>query len=280
MYRRRLQLLCIHQMQILYYAVNRKKSELPITLNSNHKESCVLIMYKNVFCFTSSNITICLFLALSVTVLCPVSIIRDSGGEPQIFEVGPNSTPQIKNSTYENSSLGISIEHPVNWKPFEKTSAATNSNVVEFVPFVESEHDPLTPFFSISVENLEEVKVSQKVGDEAASTIDSNNNNALGILTKRNLELAESLPDFNIVELNGTSFLSGIPAYRIVYTFADPGSPLLPLFESMNIWAVKDDKAYTISYSAPDSEFSNYFQIIQNMIDSFIIGDRFFYNRR
>jgi hypothetical protein len=181
--RRRLQLLCVHQMQILYYAVNRKKSELPITLNSNHKESCVLIMYKNVFCFTSSNITICLFLAMSVTVLCPVSIIRDSGGEPQIFEEGPNSTPQIQNSTYENSSLGISIEHPVNWKPFE-TSAATNANVVEFIPFVESEHDPLTPFFSISIEDLEEVKVSQNVvGDEAASPIDFNNNNALGVLT-------------------------------------------------------------------------------------------------
>jgi hypothetical protein len=51
---------------------------------------------------------------MSVTVLCPVSIIRDSGGEPQIFEEGPNSTPQIKNSTYENSSLGISIEHSTN----------------------------------------------------------------------------------------------------------------------------------------------------------------------
>jgi len=233
----------------------------------------MFIMDKSIFCFASSSIAMCLFLALLVILLYPISFIPGAGGEPQIFEVGPNSISTIKNSTYENSSLGISIEHPGNWKPFEKTSTATNANVVEFVPFVESEHDPLTPFFSISVEKLEEVKVSQKVGDEAASTIDSNNNNALGILTKRNLELAESLPDFNIVELNGTSFLSGIPAYRIVYTFADPGSPLLPLFESMNIWTVKDDKAYTISYSAPNSEFSNYFQIIQNMIDSFIIGN-------
>jgi len=251
-----------------------KISGLPITLNSNHKQSYALIMYSSAFYFTSSNITVCLFLALSVIVLYPVSIIRDAEGGPQIFEVGLNSTPTIKNSTYENTSLGISIEHPVNWKPFEKTSTATNANIVEFIPFVESEHDPLTPFFSISIEELEDVKVSQNVaGDEAASAIDFNNNNALGILTKRNLELAKSLPDFNIVELNSTSFLSRIPAYKIVYTFADPGSPLLPLFESMNIWTVKDDKAYTISYSAPDSEFSKYFQIIQNMIDSFIIGN-------
>ncbi|MGH9985572.1 MAG: PsbP-related protein [Nitrososphaeraceae archaeon] len=212
-------------------------------------------------------------MALSVIVLYPVSIIHDAEGEPQIFEVGLNSTPTIKNLTYENSSLGISIEHPVNWKPFEKTSTATNANVVEFIPFVESEHDPLTPFFSISIENLKEVKVPQKVQDESPSRMGSNNDSMLEVLTTRNLELAKSLPDFNIVELNGTSFLSGIPAYKVVYTFADPGSPLLPLFESMNIWTVKDDKAYTISYSAPDSEFSNYFQIIQNMIDSFVIGN-------
>jgi hypothetical protein len=226
-------------------------------------------MDKFIFCFTPSSIAMCLFLALSLILLYPISFIPGAGGEPQIFGPNPNST--IKNSTYENSSLGISIEHPANWKPFEKTSAATNSNVVEFVPFVESEHDPITPFFSISIEDL--VTVSQKVRDEGVSGIDFNSNNTLEILTKRNLELAKSLPDFNIVELNSASSLSGIPAYKIVYTFADPGSPLHPLFESMNIWTVKDDKAYTISYSAPYSEFSNYFQIIQNMIDSFIIGN-------
>jgi hypothetical protein len=44
----------------------------------------------------------------------------------------------------------------------------------------------------------------------------------LEVLTTRNLELARSLPDFNIVELNRTSILSGSPAYEIEYTFADP----------------------------------------------------------
>jgi hypothetical protein len=228
-------------------------------------------MYKSIFCFITSNITVYLILSLSVGVLYHIDIIPDSEGKSQIFEVDLNSTSTIKNSTYENSSLGILIKHPVNWKPFEKISAATNANVVEFIPFVESEHDPLTPFFSISIEDLEKVKVSQKVGDGSALDTRINDNSALEVLTKRNLELAKSLPDFNIIELNHTSILSGIPAYKIVYTFADPGSPLLPLFESMNIWTVKADKAYTISYSAPEPEFSNHLEIIQNMIDSFII---------
>lgn len=108
---------------------------------------------------------------------------------------------------------------------------------------MESEHDPLTPFFSISIEDLDEVRMSQKLGNESELSIGSNNSNALKVLTERNLELAKSLPDFDIVRLNSTSTLSGIHAYKIVYTFADPGSPLLSLFESMNIWTAQDDKA-------------------------------------
>ncbi|MGH9975665.1 MAG: hypothetical protein ACRD8Z_07495, partial [Nitrososphaeraceae archaeon] len=176
-------------------------------------------------------ITKSLFLSLPVIVLYSISILPDAGAEPQIFEVSLNSTSTIKNSTYENSTLGIQIEYPANWKPFEKMSAGTNANVVEFIPFVESEHDPLAPFFSISIEDLEEVKGSQKVGNESAPGIGSNSS-ALNMLTERNLELAKSLPDFDLVRLNNTSILSGIPAYEIVYTFADPGSPLHPLFES------------------------------------------------
>ncbi|MGH9926768.1 MAG: PsbP-related protein [Nitrososphaeraceae archaeon] len=210
-------------------------------------------------------------MSLSVGVLYHIGIISDLEGESQIFEVGLNSTSTVKNSTYENSSLGISIKHPVNWKPFEKISAATNANIVEFIPFVESEHDPLKPFFSISIEDLEKAKVSQTVGNESALGTRINNYSVLEVLTKRNLELAKSLPDSNIIELNRTSILSGIPAYKMIYTFADPGSPLLPLFKSMNIWTVKDDKAYTISYSAPEPEFPNHLETIQNMIDSFVV---------
>lgn len=228
-------------------------------------------MHRGIFWSAHSNmLTGCLFLFLSVTVLYSISIIPDAEAQPQIFEVGLDSNSTIKNLSYENSTLGIQIEYPANWKPFEKTSTATDATVVEFIPFVESEHDPLTPFFSISIEDLEEVMVSKKGGNESTSVIGFNSS-ALKALTERNLELAKSLPDFNIVGLNSTSILSDIPAYKIVYTFADPGSPLVQLFESMNIWAVQGDKAYTISYSAPESEFSNHLQTIQNMIDSFTI---------
>lgn len=78
---------------------------------------------------------------------------------------------------------------------------------------------------------------------------------------------------YSFTTWNRRAILSGIPAYKIVYTFADLGAPLVQLFESMNIWVVQGDKIYTISYSAPESEFSNHLQTIQNMIDSFVIKD-------
>ena len=51
-----------------------------------------------------------------------------------------NSTKFI---TYKNSSLGIQILHPVSWKPIEKSTS--RGQVVEFIPIVENEHQPLMP---------------------------------------------------------------------------------------------------------------------------------------
>jgi hypothetical protein len=76
-------------------------------INHNHISYCVFIMDKCIFCFTPSSIAMCLLLALSVILLYTISFIHGAEGEPQIFEVGPNSNSTIRNSTYENSSLGM-----------------------------------------------------------------------------------------------------------------------------------------------------------------------------
>jgi hypothetical protein len=149
--------------------------KLTITLYSRRQQSC-RIMYQNIFCSASSNrITTYLTVSLSTIILYSLGVIPGAQGEPQMFVVGIqynngalNSTSPIKTISYENSSLGIRIEHPANWKPFEKTSATTNATIIEFVPFVESEHDPLTPFFSISIEDLEAIEASLKDEEESA----------------------------------------------------------------------------------------------------------------
>ena len=44
-------------------------------------------------------------------------------------------------------------------------------------------------------------------------------------------------------------------------------------FETLQIWTVKDGKAYIIKYTATPANYANYKPIIQNMINSFDIGN-------
>jgi hypothetical protein len=57
----------------------------------------------------------------------------------------------------------------------------------------------------------------------------------------------------------------------LIFTFADPGSPLHPVYESMIVWAIKEGRVYNISCTAEKSAFLNYLPTIQDMIDSFAI---------
>jgi hypothetical protein len=123
-----------------------------------------------------------------------------------------------------------------------------------------SEHDPLTSFMTVSVENL-------------SGTI-----RTLDVLTKQNVDLAnKTLPNFQLIESNITT-LANNPAYKIISTFTNsrPGDddPLRsPQFQTMTIWTIKGGRIYTISYSQIPSEFSRYLPIIQKMIDSFEITE-------
>jgi hypothetical protein len=54
----------------------------------------------------------------------------------------------------------------------------------------------------------------------------------------------------------------------MVYTFADPGTSSYQIYESMRVWAIKDDKIYTISFTANETAFPNYLPTVQSMIDS------------
>jgi hypothetical protein len=143
----------------------------------------------------------------------------------------------------------------------------------EFIPVVESEHQSHTPFFNIVIENVNDTVVSNDTERKFTNGQDIIDN-ALVPLIKRDITKHDEIfPEFDIIELGRTLFPSDIPAYRIVYTFTDPGILSYPIYESMRIWAIKEDKVYTISVAANESAFPSYLPTIQNMIDSIeIIG--------
>lgn len=158
-----------------------------------------------------------------------------------------NSTKFI---TYKNSSLGIQVLHPVSWKPVEKSTS--RGQVVEFIPVVENEHQPLMPFVTLSLEKA------------------TDNISNLNSLTNQNLQIAKSMPGFHMINSSDIA-LSGVPAHKIIYTFNSP-VPMPSEFQSMNIWTVKGNTAYTISYSESKSEYLTHIPAIEKMVKSFAIA--------
>jgi photosystem II reaction center protein PsbP len=152
---------------------------------------------------------------------------------------------------YKNSRLGIQVLHPLLWKPIEKNTTR-GGQVVEFIPAVESEHQPLMPFVTIAIE-----KMQKKTGD-------------LNSLTKQNLEIAKGIPRFHIMNSSNTE-LSGVPAHKIIYTFTSPPTPMPSDFQSMNIWTIKNNIVYTISYSEAKTEYLKHAPAIDKMVKSFEI---------
>ena len=163
------------------------------------------------------------------------------------------SAPIDYNSTkfvaYKNPILGIQILHPISWKPIENVTS--NGHIVEFMPAVENEHQQLMPFVTLSIENI------------------SSKNSDLKSLTNQNLQIAKGLPVFHMIN-SSSLVLSGVPAHKIIYTF----SSLVPMpseFQSMNIWTIKGNTAYTISYSEAKSEYLKHLPAIEKIVRSFVI---------
>ena len=72
-----------------------------------------------------------------------------------------------------------------------------------------------------------------------------------------------NLLEENLLE-SSTTTLAAIPGYKIVFTNIEG-------LKTMQVWTIKDDKAYIITYVAKEEHYENDLQIVQKMIDSFEI---------
>ena len=210
-----------------------------------------------------------LFLLVGTLVILMSNMRTHAFIQPHIMETNSssssnhlnnNNTTFSKFSIYNNNDLGIKISHPSEWKPSLKRSSS-NFTFIEFVQNMSNstghqQHTPLSSFITLSIENISDV---------TTPTLDS--------LTKQNLAIAnQTLSNFQLIESNKTTF-GDSPANRIIYTFIDPSTRASSTsqFQSMNIWTIKGDNIYTLSYSQPTSEYGRYIPIVQRMIESFEI---------
>ena len=85
----------------------------------------------------------------------------------------------------------------------------------------------------------------------------------------------------NHIQSSENTILAGNPAHRIVFsttngkmTYGKGYSKQQESEIALEIWTIKDGKAYIIKYTATPTNYANYYKpIIQNMINSFDIGN-------
>jgi hypothetical protein len=189
------------------------------------------------------------------------------------FDTPAISASKIKFSMFNEPDLGIKFLYPLGWEPMIM-KGSNNSTIVEILfPNMTSGnnsgglgrghlHGPVTSFIVLSIEDI-------------SSELSSYNTTlALNSLTKQNLALANrTLSNFELISSNETTFARS-PAHKIVYSFTEPSlvTPSDFQFQSMNVWTIKGNKQYTISYSQPIEEYPTYLGVVQHIVESFKIS--------
>ena len=138
---------------------------------------------------------------------------------------------------YENPTYGIQIQYPSDWGRLD-LSFLQDSADIDFYPLSDTS---LAKNLKIQVENL------------------PFHNMTLEEYTNTQINPIEE----NLLESNTTT-LANIPGYKIVFTN-------IAGLKTMQVWTIKDDKAYIITYVAKEEDYENDLQIVQKMIDSFEI---------
>lgn len=170
--------------------------------------------------------------------------------------LGQNSTAQLGETlevqTYNNSTLGIKIQYPLNWTVLEYP--LLGSGVVITSP-LENPTDKFSENVVIQVFPLSFLGLSKN-------------------MTKQEIDrgLVENQTNAFELELIGEkdSLLASHPAHEMVFTSKNAlfGGEIL----SKLIWSIKNDKLYIVTITSAPDKFPDYESKFQSMLDSLQIS--------
>jgi eukaryotic-like serine/threonine-protein kinase len=170
-----------------------------------------------------------------------------------ISTVPHNLLAEVKPTTinflpYQNSTYGIKIQYPSDWQKQENgTKQDTQTDIVTF-------------YAPASNSNANLDLSTDDISDEKGISLAQYANNSL-------TDLKQSLTNFKLIESSNNDHISGLPAYRIVYTSNDGNN----VTKTLETGTIKGDKVYILTYEAGISEYTTFLPIVQKMIDSFQI---------
>ena len=173
------------------------------------------------------------FLLFCLSIIIITSLLSVSLTGQQTTVAQTNS----KFVTYDNPTFGVRIQYPSDWGRLD-LSFLQQSADIDFYPLADTS---LAKTVKIQVNNLPSRNM----------TLEEYTNSQINPLEERLLE-------------SNTTTLAGIPGYEIVFTS-------LQGLKTMQVWTIKNDKAYIISYIAQEEDYEKELQVAQKMIDSFEI---------
>jgi len=151
------------------------------------------------------------------------------------------SSPTLANdstfSTYQNSSFGVKMQYPSDWKKIEDFRGSWFRNFNESV--------------NMRVE------------------IVPNGNRTLDQLTENQTSLIEhQFPLQKMVESKAVTIGENYNAHKIVFTFPEEPRNLDAKFKEMKVWTISGNRGYIISYFTPAGLYDTYLPIAETVVDS------------
>ena len=160
--------------------------------------------------------------------------------------------------TYENFDYGIRMQYPSDWAKMElptDTSTTEDVPLVEFTSPVQNRTDEYTETLTVGIEGL------------------PMQNMTLDEFTKLTIEHLKTSMDGLEIEGSVETKLAGQSAHNMTYTFQlkdEAAGDELPL-KAMQIWTIKNNKLYIITYGGILNQFTESLTEAQTMIDFCIL---------
>ena len=147
--------------------------------------------------------------------------------------------------SYQNSLHQLKINYPTNWSR-QETPNATTGDVTVFLSPLGSPQDNFREQLSISVENFSSRPMS------------------LGEYSSESIQQIRNYADAN-APAPTMDTLANRRAMKVVYNRKDGNLDL----QIMQIWMVRDNRAYVLTYAAQQEQYEQFLPTINNMIRSF-----------
>ena len=187
----------------------------------------------------------------------PTSEVTPTEKQPSSL-IRSNSNSSSSFLTYSNPVLGVTMQYPNDWKvrQFEFNPEANNTLVGFYSPSktaselgnISGVSGHFVPYSDIFVFDSKNMSLDKIIGGK--------------------IKRLQNDTHFSIIESKPVMLKGGQPGFVIIYrTVAGEDE----LFQKIQTYTIKRNKAYLITFTSQDASFSSYLPTVQKMINTFEI---------